>query len=135
MSADKIFDKLLTPYACCYGKIASLIPDVFVDDIFSYLLCPIFTPHEEVEHLLSFDFFKRFDNYFSKLVVLYSFISNLRESEFWNNCSLRSDERIKFRDACEELYDMISDLLIHSVMSISGFSRKKNCDGYLVWNR
>lgn len=121
-------------YAPCHDKIVNLIPDTVVRyNILSYLICRNLTPYDEVERLLNFDFFDQFDSNFKKLVALYSFVSNLRESEFWS-CIMNRQEQTDIHEACDELLDMVDELIISSVMSLSGYLRIEN-NGYLIWTK
>lgn len=119
----------------CRDKIVNLIPDTVVrENILSYLIRRNLTPYDEVECLLNFDFFNQFDSNFKKLVALYSFVSNLRESEFWN-CVMDRQEQTDIHEACDELLDMVDEMIISSVMSLSGYSRIENHNGYLIWTK
>lgn len=129
------FNEFLDIYVLCDDKIANLIPDTLVRyNILSYLILRNLTSYDEVESLLNFDFFNQFGSNFKKLVVLYSFISNLRESEFWS-CVMDRQEQTDIHEACDELLDMVDEMIISSVMSLSGYSRIENHNGYLIWTK
>lgn len=128
-------DDFLDIYVPCRDKIENLIPDIVLrENILSFLIRRDLTPYDEVEHLLNFDFFNQFDSDIEMLVALYSFISNLRESEFWN-CLTDNQEQIDIHEACDELLDMIDEMIIMSVMSLSGYAHIENQHGYLVWTK
>lgn len=128
------FNESLDIYVLCDDKIANLMPDTVVRyNILSYLIRRNLTPYDEVERLLNFDFFNQFDSNLKKQVALYSFVSNLRESEFWS-CVVDRQEQIYIHEACDELLDMVDEMIISSVMSLSGYSRK-NHNGYLIWTK
>ncbi len=128
-------NEFLDIYVPCHDKIVNLIPDTVVRyNILSYLIRRNLTPYDEVERLLNFDFFNQFDSNFKKLVALYSCVSNLRESEFWS-CVMDRQEQADIHEACDELLDMVDEMIISSVMSLSGYSRIKNHNGYLIWTK
>lgn len=128
-------NEFLDIYVPCRDKIVNLIPDAAVrENILSYLIRRNLTSYDEVERLLNFDFFNQFDSKFKMLVALYSFISNLRESEFWS-CVMDRQEQTDIHEACDELLDMVDEMIISSVMSLSGYSRIENHNGYLIWTK
>lgn len=126
--------EFLDIYVPCHDKIVNLIPDTVVRyNILSYLLRRNLTSYDEVEILLNLNFFDQFDSNFKKLVALYSFVSNLRESEFWS-CVVDRQEQTDIHEACDELLDMVDEMIISSVMSLSGYLRIEN-NGYLIWTK
>ena len=117
------------------NKIDSLIPDdVIREYILSEVLCPTCVPFEQVKKILHHEFFK-FDNDFAALVRLYSFVSNLYLSEFWNYDFVPYEDREFIADNCAALLDMVDESLIRYVMTLSGYVRITNQYDVHVWTR
>ena len=129
----KEFLSLYVPYK---NKIDSLIPDTVIREyILSEVLNPTCVPFEQVTKLLCHEYFCRFDNNIASLVVLYSFVSNLYLSEFWNLDFVPYEDRDAISDNCAALLDMVDESLIRYVMSLSGYVRITNQYDAHVWTR
>lgn len=129
----KEFLLLYVPYK---DKIDSLIPDTVIREyILSEVLNPTCVPFEQVTKLLCHEYFCRFDNNIASLVALYSFVSNLYLSEFWDYDFVPYDDRVFIADSCAALLDMVDEFLIHYVMSLSGYVRISNQFDAYVWTR
>lgn len=129
----KEFLLLYVPYK---DKIDSLIPDdVIREYILSEVLSPTCVPFEQTKKILHHEFFCRFDNDVASLVTLYSFVSNLYLSEFWNYDFVPYEDREFIADSCAALLDMVDESLIYYVMSLSGYVRITNQFDAHVWTR
>lgn len=129
----KEFLFLYVPYKY---KINSLIPDTVIREyILSEVLSPTCVPFEQMKKILHHEFFCRFDNDVASLVTLYSFVSNLYLSEFWNLDFVPYEDRDAISDNCAVLLDMVDESLIRYVMSLSGFVRINNQYDVRVWTR
>lgn len=129
----KEFLLLYVPYK---EKIDSLIPDdVIREYILSEVLSPTCIPFEQMKKILHHEFFFRYDNDVAGLVTLYSFVSNLYLSEFWDYDFVPYDDRVFIADNCAALLDMVDEFLINYVMSLSGYVRITNQFDAHVWTR
>ncbi|CDD64228.1 unknown [Firmicutes bacterium CAG:882] len=129
----KEFLLLYVPYK---DKIDSLIPDdVIREYILSEVLSRTCFPYEQTKKILHHEFFCRYDNDVASLVTLYSFVSNLYLSEFWNYDFVPYDDRVFIADNCAALLDMVDEFLISYVMSLSGYVRITNQYDVHVWTR
>ena len=99
------------------------------------MLSPTCAPYEQMKKILHHEFFNRFDNDFASLVTLYSFVSNLYLSEFWNCDFVPYEDREFIADSCAALLDMVDDSLIRYVMSLSGYVMITNQFDAHVWTR
>lgn len=129
----KEFLLLYVPYK---DKIDSLIPDdVIREYILSEVLSPTCVPFEQTKKILHHEFFCRYDNDVAGLVTLYSFVSNLYLSEFWNLDFVPYADRDAISDNCAALLDMVDEWLIRYVMTLSGYVRITNQFDAYVWTR
>ena len=128
--------EFLLVYVPYKNKIDSLIPnDIIREYILSEVLNPTCVPFEQLKKILHHEFFYRFDDDFVSLVALYSFVSNLYLSEFWNFDFIVKEDRNAISDNCAALLDMVDESLIQYIMSLSGYMRITNQFGAHVWTR